>query len=110
MIHFAVWTTLEGGELLNRLKQIEAHVEDILFHNPDARDNDNLLFAEYLKVLNQYDFIEVAETIKRNNLVTIMKTVERARRKLQQHNEDLRGEVWRQRHKAQDEFIQYSKD
>ena len=95
---------------MSRLKQIEAHVEDILFQNPDARDCDNLLFAQYLKALDHYDFTEVAEMIEFGKLVTLMKTVERARRKLQQHNEDLRGDTWRKRHKAQDEYIQYAKE
>ena len=95
---------------MSRLKQIESYVEEILFQNPDARDDDNLLFAEFLKAQKHHDYTEVADLIEIGKLATMLKSVERARRKLQQHNEKLRGEVWRKRHKAQDEYINYAKE
>lgn len=80
----------------------------ILFENPDARDDDNLLVCEYLKTLDYEDFTDVAELIKEKKIATKFKTVERVRRKLQEHNPDLRGKEWMKRHMAKDDFRHYS--
>lgn len=95
---------------MSRLRHVESFVEEILFQNPDARDDDNLLFAEFLKAQKHHDYTEVADAIEIGKLATMLKSVERARRKLQQHNDELRGEVWRKRHNAQDEYIRYSQE
>jgi hypothetical protein len=92
------------------MKQVEITVQEILFGNPDARDCDNLLFSEFLKNQKYDDFSDLADQIMEKKIATKLKSVERARRKLQEHNPELRGEAWERRHKAQEDFIQYARE
>lgn len=93
---------------MKKLKHIELKVHEILLENPDARDDDNLLVSEYLKSLGYGDFTEIANEILNKKIATMFKTVERTRRKVQEKNPDLRGEVWIRRHLAQEDFVQYA--
>jgi hypothetical protein len=90
-----------------KLKHTEVKVNDILLNNPDARDDDNLLLGEYLKALNP-SFAYVAKEIFDKKIATTFKTVERTRRKLQEKNPELRGESWKKRHLAQEDYVQYA--
>jgi hypothetical protein len=38
----------------------------------------------------------------------MLKTVERTRRKVQEKNPDLRGDIWKKRHLAQEEYVEYA--
>jgi hypothetical protein len=95
---------------MKRFKYVEVKIDDILHGNPQARDDDNLLFSLYLKQLEYKDFETIAEEIRINKIATMFKTVERVRRKLQANNPILRGEAWYKRHQAQEDFIQYAKE
>lgn len=93
---------------MTRLKLTEIKVREILLTNPEARDNDNLLASEYLKSLEYADFTYIANEIRDKKIATMFKTIERTRRKVQEKNPDLRGEVWKKRHLAQEEYIEYA--
>jgi hypothetical protein len=95
---------------MTRLKYTEIKVREILLANPKARDDDNLLVSEYLKSLEHGDFTHIANEIREKKIATTFKTIERTRRKIQEKNPDLRGEVWKKRHLAQEEYIEYALD
>jgi hypothetical protein len=94
---------------MGRMKYIEIQVQEILEGNIETRDDDNLLVCEYLKSLDYDDFTGIAEQIKEKKIATKFKSVERARRKLQEHNPLLRGERWIERHQAQEDFKEYAR-
>jgi hypothetical protein len=83
-------------------------VREILLANPRARDDDNLLASEYLKSLEYEDFSHIANEIREKKIATMLKTVERTRRKVQEKNPDLRGDIWKKRHLAQEEYVEYA--
>jgi hypothetical protein len=93
---------------MTRLKHIENKVREILLANPRARDDDNLLASEYLKSLEYEDFSHIANEIREKKIATMLKTVERTRRKVQEKNPDLRGDIWKKRHLAQEEYVEYA--
>jgi hypothetical protein len=46
--------------------------------------------------------------IYNKKIATMFKTIERTRRKIQEKNPDLRGDIWKKRHLAQEEYIEYA--
>jgi hypothetical protein len=93
---------------MTRLKYTEIKVREILLANPRTRDDDNLLASEYLKSLEYGDFTHIANEIYNKKIATMFKTIERTRRKIQEKNPDLRGDIWKKRHLAQEEYIEYA--
>ena len=90
-------------------------VESILRDYPQTRDNDDkLAFIFYSKTIqlfyvpdekdsNKYHAMDVVEFFKRlsNRKITAMSSIRRARRKLQEKFESLRGDKWKARQKHQ---------
>ena len=90
-------------------------VESILKEYPQTRDNDSrLAFIFYTKTIpmfyiphdkdnNNYHAMDVVEFFRRlsNKKVTAMSSITRARRKLQEKFESLRGKNWKARQKHQ---------
>tara|TARA_Y100001973_G_C5129230_1_gene296814 strand:- start:502 stop:819 length:318 start_codon:yes stop_codon:yes gene_type:complete len=88
-----------------RIKNLEGRVRSALNNYPPCRDNDAMLTSilwteevgpDKLKSMTAWEFLTLHS---RNELINA-RSVRRCRQKLQEHNEDLRGEKWeaRQRH------------
>lgn len=92
------------------MKYIELIVLDILSNNPEARDDDDLLFCEYLKTIDYEDFSDLAEQIRCRKILSKFKSVARARRKLQQGNPFLWGKRRWDRQEAQEAFETYARE
>jgi hypothetical protein len=101
---------LEGGEHLGRMKVVESMVYDILKECPEARDDDDLLFCLYLRSLDYDDFSDLAEQIMKKKMMPKFKSVERARRKLQENNPLLWGTRRAERMEAQEVYRKYASD
>jgi ABC-type uncharacterized transport system involved in gliding motility auxiliary subunit len=100
----------------NRLKLMESRVVEILQAVPEAKDNDNLLLAQYIITYSDYkrnmimpkEFDYLYSRILELKIGTLFKSIERTRRKVQELYPDLRGKKWIQRHQQQEEFINYA--
>jgi hypothetical protein len=101
---------LKGGGHLGRMKVVEAMVQSILEDVPATRDDDDLLFCIYLKSLDYDDFSILAEQIITKKMMPKFKSVERARRKLQEKNPALWGTRRAERMEAQKDFRDYARD
>ena len=90
------------------LNTIESKVLNILIVNPEARDNDRLLFVEYIKRHNP-DLVKrgYAEVMLSGELPNY-EGITRARRKLQEKHPELRGRKYEQRNHKQDDYVQYA--
>ena len=84
-------------------------VESILAQHPETRDNDDkLAFIFYSKTIPQFykpnihtmDVVEFFKRLSRKQ-ITAMSSIRRARRKLQEKFESLRGNKWKSRQKHQ---------
>jgi len=93
-----------------KIKYIEDRVFDLLMQYPEAKDDDNLLLSYYLQTYKADDLNHDSLTglIVIEKIATLFKSVERARRKLQAKNPDLRGSRWAKRNEAQADFIAYA--
>jgi len=73
---------------------------------PETRDNDNALIAH---ILMDMEFLKLKKLSAEQFLVNLMEgeygsieSITRCRRALQEKNEDLRGELWKERHGYQE--------
>lgn len=76
------------------INNIRGYVLQILLENPDARNDDDILYADVCKLLNNAFCEHDAYTIfhdRARYALPSYETVSRARRKLQEDNENLRG-------------------
>ena len=92
------------------MKNIEKKVRFILENNPATRDDDDLLMLEYCALVGvniQRPFYAVMKDADTPN----RESVTRARRKLQEKHEELRGSkyIQRARKKREEEFREYSR-
>jgi DNA repair protein RadC len=77
-------------------------VREKLLTSPSTRDNDNELIAIVLESVEQN-----IESMSAKDLISSLKSgkygsfesITRSRRYLQQHNQELRGDLWDRRHK-----------
>jgi len=88
------------------IKNVEEKVKNILVKHPDTRDNDQMLVSlmwfyhlgkQNVKDMNAWDLLTKLSKNKLPNAESIM----RCRRKLQEHNKDLRGDKYDSRHKLE---------
>jgi hypothetical protein len=88
-------------------KLIERRVTACLLNNPHARDNDNILIADYwamemndnaMRPENVQMFLDL---IKNGHLCNAQ-SITRIRRKLQMFYPHLRGEMYQERHNQQE--------
>ena len=94
---------------MSKFSKIENTVLPIMMAEPRARDDDNYLFAEYIKATHP----EIAEVDFYNAMVRFskdinIKSVERVRRKLQQKYPELRGKTYEKRHSLEQDYIDYN--
>ena len=94
--------------MIQKIKNKEFIVKDILTKHPKARDNDSLLLAYvwvyqcggkvYAKDISMWDFIL---DFTRKNFAEVS-GITRCRRKLQEEHPELRGELYDKRHQMKD--------
>jgi hypothetical protein len=96
---------LKGGENV----KVETKIIEILNTQPESKDDDNLLFAEYL--VNHYqdefrpeDLSFLCGSIIQHRLATVFSTLRRQRQKVQETFPNLRGSKWNERHQMAEEF------
>jgi hypothetical protein len=90
-------------------KKLKERVRQLLIEQPKTRDNDNLLISEiwysesgFKSCLRFGDFLEDFE----KGLYTSAESIRRARQKLQEDNESLRGEKYNERQRKGKEVRQ----
>ena len=91
---------------INKIKEMQVVVEDLLHQYAHYRDSDTRIIAhiwmrqlgglENMKSISLYDFFQL--WIENKNIVA-PDTITRARRKVQEECADLRGSKWEERHK-----------
>ena len=87
-------------------KKLKERVKDLLVNQIDTRDNDNLLISQIWLdegvPVNSIDFL-----IKYSKGgFTSAESIRRARQKLQEEHENLRGEKYNERQRKGEEVIQ----
>ena len=88
------------------IKNLEDKVRDILIKHPDTKDNDQMLVSltwfyhlgrDTVKSLSAWDLL----TKLSKNKLPNAESIRRCRQKLQEHNKDLRGKKYEERHKLE---------
>ena len=95
---------------INKIKEMQVVVEDLLHQYAHYRDSDTRIIAhiwmrqlgglENMKSISLYDFFQL--WIENKNIVA-PDTITRSRRKVQEENPELRGELYYQRHQLKEE-------
>ena len=87
-------------------KVMAVDVRDLLFKHPETRDNDQMLVSltwfyhigrDEVKSLSAWDLL----TKLSKNKLPNAESIRRCRQKLQEHDEDLRGKKYKERHKLE---------
>lgn len=92
------------------LNTMESRVLNILIVNPESRDNDRLLFVEYLKRYNPELVQRGYADVMLSGDLPSYEGITRARRKLQEKNPELRGILYEQRNHKQNDYVQYASE
>ena len=88
------------------IKNLEDKIRDLLIKHPETRDNDQMLVSltwffhigrDKVKSLSAWDLL----TKLSKNKLPNAESIRRCRQKLQEHNEDLRGKKYEERHKLE---------
>lgn len=85
------------------MKQAKERVQKLLEKEPKYRDNDNLLIAEiWISEMNEIELgsTQVFLANFARGKFTSAESITRVRRKIQEHNEHLRGEKYNERHEV----------
>ena len=93
------------------IKTLEGKVREILEYNPKARDDDRLLTLEVWTTFYRVNPYAPVSEIMKNKHLPSQESVGRARRKLQELDESLRGSKQKEkiRMERQVEFLQYAR-
>lgn len=94
-----------------RIKKLEEKVRTMLERYPVTRDDDRLLtLAVWVEFYGLDPYTPVREVL-RNRKLPSQESIGRARRKIQEVDESLRGTKYKEkvRMNAQQEFIEYAK-
>jgi|TARA_R110000823_G_C15914307_1_gene498056 hypothetical protein len=95
--------------MLNAIIKTSGKVEELLTNNPALRDDDNKLVAKiWWQESNASTFKDFLIEFGAGK-VTTPGAITRARRKLQEHNPDLRGNLYAKRHKNEKEVRSHIK-
>lgn len=99
---------------VKKLKKLENVIKPILENQPQTRNDDYLLYAEIIKSYYP-DLLEITTGtfLLAHNFLQVpnIKSVERARRKIQEKHPELASErVNKKRAEEQATYIQYAKD
>ena len=93
---------------MSNLNKVEDIVKDILKFYPRARNDDNYLFAEYIR-LTKPELLEksLGYVLVHHGDNLNFRSVIRVRAKLQNKFPEFRGEVYRKRHKKSAKYLNY---
>lgn len=83
--------------MLKDLNKVQDRVEDILIKYPECRDSDKLLWLAYNCIYNDlkenlFGYQAFKTWLLKNN-IPMFESLSRARRKIQEHNKDLQGNI-----------------
>ena len=93
-----------------KIKTIEAMVRDALVHDAKARDDDRILTLDVWVNCYKVNPCEPIKEVMRDKHLPSQETIGRARRKIQEKEEKLRGTKQKEkiRLERQEEFINYA--
>lgn len=95
------------------MKEYYEQVKEILVKYPITRDDDMMLFGQFLfqngKVGKEETFYNVLASAKKRKLPSY-ESITRARRKVQEKEPALRGKRYSQRHKIEEEYRDYYRE
>ena len=93
------------------IKNLEDKIRDILIKHPETKDNDQMLVSltwfyhlgrDTVKSLSAWDLL----TKLSKNKLPNAESIRRCRQKLQEHNDELRGKKYNERHQLECEVKQ----
>lgn len=98
------------GELMSKINVIETRVKELLEQIPETRENDHALYRTYIKTYHFVDFNEETFVNYTNYGLPSFKSIERARRKIQNEYGLYRAsdEVVRKREEAEKQYRDYA--
>ena len=93
---------------MGKVNVIETRVRELLEYNPATRENDNLLYVTYLKEYHYIDFTEVTFINYEQYGLPSFKSIERARRKIQNEQNQYKAseQIEKKRKEAEKSYIQ----
>lgn len=93
-----------------KIKTIEAMVRDALVHDAKARDDDRILTLDVWVNCYKVNPYAPIKEVMRDKTLPSQETIGRARRKIQEKEEELRGTKQKEkiRLERQEEFINYA--
>ena len=95
-----------------RLDTLEDMVREVLKHDPKARDDDRILTLDvWVNVFKVNPWSPISEVMRNKDLPS-QESLGRVRRKVQQHDESLRGSQKKEqiRMDAQVDYIEYARE
>lgn len=97
---------------MSRLKTIQQMVEDILRQYPGTRSDDRELIQTLYGKYYGVDYYKPFGAVIRDRSLPSFESIRRCRQKLQEHNEDLRGNKKSEnaRLTKQEEYIEYARE
>lgn len=97
---------------MSRLKTIQQMVEDILRQYPGTRSDDRELIQTLYGKYYGVDYYKPFGAVIRDKNLPSFESIRRCRQKLQEHNEDLRGNKKSEdaRLTKQEEYIEYARE
>ena len=97
---------------MSRLKTLAAQVEDVLRRYPSTRSDDKLLIRTMYERFYHVDYYDSFGSVLMRKDLPSFESIRRARQKVQQTNEDLRGDKKSEdvRLKKQEEYIRFARE
>jgi len=99
---------IKEEEDMPKVNVIETRVKEILEYYPETRENDNLLYVKYIKEYHYVDFTENVFINYEEYGLPSFKSVERARRKIQNEEGTYKAseKVEEERREAEKNYIE----
>ena len=95
-----------------KLNTLEDMVREVLKKDPKARDDDRILTLDvWVNIFKINPWSPVAEVMRNKDLPS-QESIGRVRRKVQQHDESLRGSKQKEkiRLEAQEDYLEYARE
>ena len=97
---------------MGKILKVEERVRKILVHNPQTRNDDNLLIYEYLSTYHDINNVSIKELLLNSKQLGIpsFETITRARRKVQECSPYLKAteKIDKIRMNREKEFVDYA--
>ena len=97
-------------KFVNNVKNLQIQIEDLLINHPYLRDSDEKLVANiWAKNLKNKQGVKCLDSLSARDVLMMFakrelssfESITRARRKIQEKNENTRGSTWKMRHKEE---------